>query len=467
MKNRSKPRNALCIYPYRIELGEYGFCPPLGLECVAASIESLVERITIVDMRFEKDLREFIDDDTDLVCISKNWGLEEEFFSEVLRVIPEHIPVIVGGRDATENVPELFQRHPTIDMVARGDGEETMRELLEKGSPREVAGLSYRDNGTVVHNEMRDFTPISNSIYPNRRLRRYKYRFVPQGFDLRAEMDTVCSSLGCPFKCKFCTFNTNPYGAKRKWSPRSPESVVDEIKTVDTDIIFFVDDNFTHDMNRVEKICDLILEEGINKRFVANARIDVFKRPDVLAKMEKAGFKFFLLGLESPCDKTLKFFNKGFTVAQVREAFRVLKRFNILYHGYFIIGNIGESEADMLSISRYARQIGVDTITLNRLRADKYSPLRDAIADAEGYHIGKGGEVYSDRYSPERLRQVSRKINRRFYSLIHTLMLLRKLSSHGVITFKSGYRIFKWIRHIRAHRGLKTADQSARQGCQT
>ncbi len=460
MKAGSKPRSALCIYPYRTELGEYGFCPPLGLEYVAASLEPLVGRITIVDMRFEKDLTEFVDDDTDLVCISKNWAFEEEVLSEVLRGIPKHIPVIVGGRDATENVDELFQSHPTIDMVVRGDGEETMRELLEKGSPGDVAGLSYRDNGTVVHNEVRDFAPVNNTIYPDRRNRRYTYRFVPQGFDLRTEMDTICSSLGCPFKCKFCTFNMNPYGAKRRWSPRSPESVVDEIKTINAELIFFVDDNFTHDMNRVEKICHLILEEGIKKKFVANARIDIFKRPDVLAKMEEAGFKFFLLGLESSCDETLKFLNKGFTVAQVREAFRVLKRFNILYHGYFIIGNIGESEADMLSISQFARQVGVDTITLNRLRADKYSPLREFLANAEGYHIGKRGEVHSDRYSPERLMQISRKVNRRFYSFIHTLRLLRKLSAHGMITVGLGYRIFQWIRYIKAHRGLQTVGES-------
>ncbi len=460
MKRRSKPRSVLCIYPYRKELGEYGFCPPLGLECVAASLEPLVERMTIVDMRFEKDLTEFINDDTDLVCISKNWSFEEEVFSEVLGGIPKHIPVIVGGRHATESVAELFQAHPTIDMVARGDGEETMRELLENGSPHEVAGLSYRDNGTVVHNEARDFTPASNNSYPNRKLRRYTYRLIPQGFDLKTEIDTICSSLGCPFNCKFCTFNMNPYGAKRRWSPRSPESVVDEIKTVDADVIFFVDDNFTHDMNRVEKICHLILEKGIKKKFVANARIDIFKRPDVLAKMEEAGFKCFLLGLESSCDETLKFLNKGFTVAQVREAFRVLKRFNILYHGYFIVGNIGESEADMLSISQYARQVGVDTITLNRLRADKYSPLRDLVANAEGYHIGKGGRIHSDRYSPERLMQISRKINRRFYSVIHTLMLLRKLFANGIITPLLGYRIFQWIRHIKAHRGLQTIGET-------
>ena len=287
-----KYRNVLCIYPYKRELREYGFCPPLGLEYIGASLETLVEKTTVIDMRFEKNVREFIDDKTDLVCISKNWAFEEDFFSNILREIPNHILTIVGGRDATDNVIELFENYPNIDIVIRGDGEETIRELLEKGSPYNVAGLSYREDGRLISNQARRFSAVSNTTYPNRSSRRYKYKIAPKGFDLGMEIDTICSSRGCPFNCKFCTFSINPYGVKREWSARTPESVIAEIKSINTDLVGFVDDNFTYDMNRVEKICDLILKEGIKKKFIANARIDIFRRPDVLSKMEKQVLKF-------------------------------------------------------------------------------------------------------------------------------------------------------------------------------
>lgn len=131
----------------------------------------------------------------------------------------------------------------------------------------------------------------------------------------------------------------NPYGAKREWSARTPESIVEELKTVSASLVGFTDDNFTHDIGRVEKLCELIIKEGIRKRFTVNTRLDIARQPDIFPKMWRAGFRVFLLGLESTSDKSLKLLNKGFTTAQVRKAFEVLRRFPILYHGYFIIGN--------------------------------------------------------------------------------------------------------------------------------
>ena len=139
-----KYKNVLCIYPYRIKLGRqgWGFCPPLGLEHIAASIRGMVNKITIVDMRFEDDIAEFINDEVDLVCLSKNWDFEEDFFYEILSKIPKHIMTIVGERNATENVVELFDNHANIDVIIRGDGEEIISELLKSGSPCNISGLS-------------------------------------------------------------------------------------------------------------------------------------------------------------------------------------------------------------------------------------------------------------------------------------------------------------------------------------
>jgi radical SAM superfamily enzyme YgiQ (UPF0313 family) len=429
---KMKHKNVLCIYPYRIELGKkgWGFCPPLGLECIAASIKEIVDKITIVDMRFEDTITEFINDEIDLVCISKNWDFEEDLFCEILNKTPEHIMTIIGGRNATENVIELFNNHANIDVIIRGDGEETIRELFESGSPRNISGLSYRENGKIIHNQNRLSSSISDTIYPDRKLRRYKYKIKGIG----TEFDTISGSRGCPFNCKFCTLKLNPYGMKREWSGRSPESVIAEIKTINADLIGFTDENLTHDMDRMGKICDLILKEKIKKKFIANARIDIAKRPDVLSKMYKAGFRVLLLGIESTCDETLKFLNKGFTTSQVKEAFRTLRKFGIFYHGYFIIGNIGEDEEDMLRISEFAREIGLDSIALCRLRVDKYSPLRETIKKRNDYHIGEDARVYSNRYSVEKLGKITNQINYRFYGFFHILRALRKLFAGRIVT---------------------------------
>ena len=67
----------------------------------------------------------------------------------------------------------------------------------------------------------------------------------------------------------------------------------------------------------------------------------------------------------------------------------MLKKYPIYYHGYFIYGNIGETEEEMLYISKFAKEIGVDSITFQKLRIEKFSPLREIVDKTPGYHVTK------------------------------------------------------------------------------
>jgi radical SAM superfamily enzyme YgiQ (UPF0313 family) len=217
---------------------------------------------------------------------------------------------------------------------------------------------------------------------------------------------------------------------------------VAEIKTIEADVIGFADDIFTADMDWVERICDLIIKEGIKKKYVINARLEVAKRPDVLKKMYEAGFMAFLLGIESAHDKTLASMNKGFTTAKVREYFAVLRQFNFIYHCYFIIGNIGETKDEMLDIVNFSHELGIDTLGLSILRATKYSPLKDMVKELDDYHVEEGsGKVYSDAMSVAELQQIRRNVNASFFTIPVILRILRKLIRHRLLTLGRVYRI--------------------------
>ena len=436
-------KNVICIYPYREELKTVGFLPPIGLEYVASAIEDIVESVTTLDFRYEKEpVSSFIDKNTDLVLVSHNWGIEEEFVKATINSIPEGITVIVGGRHATEYVNELFEDIPRIDGIARGDGEEIAREIVQKGIAGDIDGLSFRSNGTIVHNRNRRLAPLQSDFYPNRHLRRYNYMVTLDEFQSDIQIDLMLGSRGCPFNCKFCDFKFNPLGEKRKWSVRTPESVISEIKTIEAGVVGFADDIFTADMDWVERVCDLILKEGIRKKYVINARLEVAKRPEVLRKMYKAGFMVFLLGIESAHDKTLASMNKGFTTAAVREYFEVLREFNFIYHCYFIIGNIGETREEMLDAIEFAHELGVDTLGLSVLRATKYSPLKEILKGLDDYHIEESsGKVYSNMLSVEELQQIRRDVNASFFTIPVILRVLRKLILHRLLTFGRLYEI--------------------------
>jgi len=466
-----KYRNVVCLYPYKRELKTVGFLPPIGLEYVAAAIGDLVETITVIDLRYEENpLRSFMNERTDLVLVSINWGVEAEFVQEVIRSLPETVTVVAGGRHATEHVFELFQENPRIDAIARGDGEEIARQIVLNGISPDIDGLSFRSDGKIIHNKNRRLESFALGGYPNRNLRRYKYMIKVDDFTSDLEFDLMLGSRGCPYNCKFCDFKFNPLGEKRKWSVRTPESVVSEIKTISAPIIGFADDIFTADMDWVERVCDLIIGEGIKKKFAINARLEVAKRPDVLEKMHKAGFMVFLMGIESAQDKTLASMNKGFDTTKVSEYFEILRRFNFIYHCYFIIGNLGESREEMMDIVRFSHELGVDTLGLSVLRATKYSPLKEMLKGLDHYHIQEdSGKVYSDMLSLDELQQIRREVNRSFFSLSVILRILKKAILHKLLPLGRVYRIItftarKQINKIAMNRRLSRTESHERGG---
>ncbi len=483
-------RHVLCVYPYRSELGRRnGYYPPLGLEFVARALRPHAHAIDVIDLRHETgNTVDFLRPDTDLVCFSVNWDRESGPVQEQIRSVPPGICTIVGGRHVTENPEAWLSRCPNIDIVVRGDGEEIIDEILRGRPLEEIAGISYRvaDTGPtrlppsgrapvpgrIVHNPVRQCGPTRDDLYPDRSLRRYTYT-MDQGGLKGGTFDTVASSRGCPFNCTFCSFSRNPWGGKRAWSARSPESVVDEIEKIDADVVGFVDDNFTHDMDRVGAICDLLVARGIRKRYGVNARVEIARRPDVLRKMARAGFSMLLLGIESAQDKTLRSMKKGFNTSRLRELFDVLGKSQMLLFGYFIVGNIGETEAEMLQIAPFARELGLDIIQLTMLRNERNSGLEQLVASSPGYHIAPSGLVYSDRYSTDHLRRIRRRIHRDFYRPGQFLRIVRKGARTGgpplrVLARLPGFLVGEALAHRRRKKARQARAREAelpQQGC--
>jgi len=438
-----KYKHVLALNPYfRDSTATMGIFPPTGLEYVAANIKDLVGKVTLLDLRYEQEYRdvhvlsEFIKKEIDLLCISITWNSQYNAICDLICKLPDEVPIVIGGHKATEEVESLFARCPNIDLIVRGEGEDTIREVV-KGLPhKDILGLSYRENGTVIHNKNRSLPDVLRVAFPDRSLRRHDYHWIQNGIQITdLTFDTVLSSRGCPYNCKFCTFSLNPLGQKRKYTERPLESVIEELKSVTADVVMFSDDNFFTNPTRSEKLCDLIMENGIRKTFIVQTRIEIARKPGLLEKAERAGFKIFFIGIESPHDRILKQINKGFTRQQVREAFRILNNYNFYIHGYFIYGNIGETEEEMVYIARFAKELKLDSISFQKLRIEKYSPLKEVVENTPGYHCDSvGGAVYSDRHSLKDLKRIRNRIRFEFYSFGQIGQILQKVYKAQLLT---------------------------------
>lgn len=429
-------KQALCVYPYRRELNDAGFFPPLGLEFISALVQRYADAIDMIDLRRETgDIRDFILPETDLVCLSLNWDRDQEFLQSQIRAIPENILTIAGGRHATENPQRWLEDFPNVDILVRGDGEEAMEEILRGVPLGDIPGISFRKDGEIVHNENRILGELADDLYPNRCLRRHKYVATIKGASTGIRVDCISTSRGCPFACKFCSFNLNPWGEKRRWTGRSAESVVDELSQMDAKLVGFTDDLFTRDMERVERICDLLIERKIRKRYFVNARLEISKHPDVLEKMHRAGFSMLMLGIESANDKTLKSMQKGFDTEKIAKHFEILRQSKMFLHGYFILGCIGESRDEMLKIAPFAHELGVDTLALSTLRTEEHSALNDMVIENPGYHFSASGKVYSDELSIADIRKLRKTIYRQFYTPGQILRVGKKGLQNSALSF--------------------------------
>ncbi|MBI5042807.1 MAG: B12-binding domain-containing radical SAM protein [Nitrospirae bacterium] len=437
-----KYNHVLALNPYyKDSTSALGLFPPTGLEYIATSMKDLVEKITLMDLRHEKELQninnlnEFIRKEIDLICISITWNFNFKEICELICKLPDDIPVVVGGHKATEDVEYIFNKCPTIDVIIRGEGDETIKEIV-KGVPyKDILGISYRENGKIVHNQNRPLCDINTIPFPDRSLRKNSYQLALHGINLtNLTFDTILTTRGCPYQCKFCTMSLNPLGQKREYAERSLESVIEELKTITADVVLFSDDNFFTNPKRSEKLCDLIIENNIKKAFAVQTRIEIARHPVLLEKAEKAGFKLFLVGIESPHDRILKQLQKGFTQDKIREAFNVLNNYNFYIHGYFIYGNISETEDEMVYIADFAKELHLDTISFQKLRIDKYSPLKETVDKLPGYYYDKnGGALYSDRFSPKDLKRVRNKIKSRFYDFEQIRHIVSKAWRIGLI----------------------------------
>ncbi len=346
-----------------------------------------------------------------------------------INALPPGVMTILGGRTATEDPRYWLEACPNVDAVVCGDGEQAIAEIAAGRPWSEIAGLVHRgDDGQLVFNPPRANAPLDDDLMPARDLRRQPYYLTSKGVSTGIKIDQVAGSRGCPFNCKFCSFSINPWGVKRCWTPRSPASIVREIEQIDADLIFFVDDVFTHQPDRVVEICDLLIAKGIRKHYIVNARLEIANRPDVLRKMEQAGFLALLIGVESTQDATLKSMGKGFTIEQVRQRFEVLRKSKMIINAYFIVGNIGETEEQMLSTASFARSIGVDLIHVSRLAQ------RAVLGPGANWSSRRPATTSTPTASsiatptrPQHIAELRKRIDRRFHSPLHVAGVVLKL----------------------------------------
>lgn len=339
---------------------------PTALEYIAATVEDVVESMTILDLEmelrpFEEVIKESLTTlDPDLVGITMS-ATEHSEGLEIARLAKGHGAMTVLGGYHPTAIPDELLSQPQVDMVVRGEGEITMRELVENGGPEGIRGVSYKENGHLVHNSDREFIENLDSLpFPARHLRRYTYRTRM----LRGrEYDVLTTSRGCHGRCTFCCEPTMSKGHQRF---RSPENVMEEILEMDSFhnhkplCVDITDPHFLGKPALAERLCDLLAPHKLDIRFGVKVRADtVAKHPEVVRKMIAVGIEGFEMGIESPHMEDLKSTSKGLSADVHIHAVNNIKKWGGNAGGTFVIGLPDQTEEQILAFPAYAKKIGL------------------------------------------------------------------------------------------------------------
>ena len=377
--------------------------PSLALEYLAAYIEDIPGlTIEILDAKAENltlgQIRKRIQDfNPDLV------GLTVPVTSAIVSVmkvakIAKKLgsTVVLGGWHPTLAVEDTLDKG--ADIVVRGEGELTFKELVEKGSPVDIKGLSYKSNGSYIHNPDRKFIKNLDELkFPARHLRPKNGNYGM----FHMVIDSIETSRGCMNRCKFCSTHIVYRGT---WRFRTVQSIMKELieigqnkKTTD---VFFIDDNILVSMKRVKELCIAIIKAKKKRtlpsklRFFFQGRLDSMgKHPDVIKLMGQAGFWLVLVGIEAVTEETLKRINKGATLDQMKAGIKALHDAGIIILGNTIIGaNLDATVQDELYTIRYvAENLDLDFASFTIL-----TPFPGTVLCEE---MKEKGLVLSDDYS--------------------------------------------------------------------
>jgi anaerobic magnesium-protoporphyrin IX monomethyl ester cyclase len=348
--------------------------PLIGLAYMAAVLEKKEYEVKVVDcpplkMTYNGLKREIIRFEPDIVGIT---SVTVTFPSalQTARAIRESYPpalIVLGGPHVTVTDEQTLKEQPETDIVVRGEGEQTMLELVDLISKsnlknlEEVAGITFRNNEKIVRTPNRPFIQNLDQLpYPA-----YKY-FPLRKYRLFGKLILpIITSRGCPFHCTFCLA---PRMAGNRFRARSPTNVVDELEwsrdEYNADAFTFHDETFTFDKKRVLEICEEIKTRNIGLPWDCSTRVDQVSR-GLLAEMRDANCQLVSFGVESGSQKILKAMKKGTRVEQNERAIKWAKEAGLSVSISVIIGYPGETTDTLKQTLDFIRRTEPDTVHMS------------------------------------------------------------------------------------------------------
>jgi len=276
------------------------------------------------------------------------------------------VPHVLLGGPHVNDFPRESAEFPDIDAAVCGEGQVTLPAILEafeQGKPIQgLPGVLTRDDAKGTDCIDRPFLSDNLDDYPLLNLKLIEYDRYYDVLGKGELFTTIITSRGCPYRCTFC--NT----PRDRYRTMSAKRICEEIqqKTVlGIREIYFVDDTFNISNGRVRELCEEILQQGLQFHWTARFRCKGVTR-ELLTLMKQAGCRRLQFGVEQGTDEALTLLQKGVTIEDIQNAFRLCREVGIRTVAYFMIGTqVEKTPKDILRTINFSISLNPDFVMYN------------------------------------------------------------------------------------------------------
>lgn len=352
----------------------YALMPSMSLATLKAFVNNKTKhRAEIADFIFhKKDWKEYLRAKIerfkpDLIGFSV-LSFDYEQASKMAGFIKKNynIKIIFGGVHATL-MPEEVIENKNVDIVCIGEGEYTIKEILDKKlNCKNVKGIWYREKSKIIKNKDRKLIENLDELpYPdwdNFELKKY--------FLINDNHLPIMASRGCPYSCTYCSNHALKKKLIGKYVRfRSVDNVMNEIGRrieqyykIGMRYLFFYDDTFILNHDFVVEFCKKFKENGFDKKIKWNINVRANLVTDEIVKLLKeAGCYEVRMGVEAGNeDIRNKLYKRGMSEKEIYNAVRIIKKYKLRLRVQFIVGAPYDSAKTMNESYRMARKINAD-----------------------------------------------------------------------------------------------------------
>jgi len=294
--------------------------PPLCLAYIAALTPSDWD-IKIIDENIQPFALEY----ADLVGLTAMTSNAPRAYEIATAYREKGIKTVMGGIHASILYDEAIQ---FVDSVVIGEAESVWQCLIHDFENNRLKKF-YRGE----HTSLERLVKAGRDLYSDK----YKIR------------NTVQTARGCPMDCEFCSVTVFNGGRYRQ---RPVEQVLDELETIGSRLVYFVDDNILGYGEKAEQRAIQLFrgmkERGLNKRWASQVGIDFANNPEVLKHAQKAGCAAVFIGFESLNEEALldmhKIRNLKACVSNYKEIVKRIHNYGIGVIGAFTFGSDGDKK---------------------------------------------------------------------------------------------------------------------------